>query len=171
MQRKVVNSHLPDLIPDGQKSLFMLVLIALLTACGHQPVFYGFQSAPDKGWSRTDTLVFSPEISDSGKTYSVFAEVRCFSSYAYEHLGLKYSYAPTQGKVMLQDTVFFWFREGDGSWTKDGLAGLRFFTIPLRPLSAPETGKYDIKIVQNQTDSLLGGIFDVGIKILPAESH
>jgi len=144
------------------------VFCVLLVACKHQPVFYSYQPVPEKGWSRGDTLVFTPEIQDSNQIFTVFAEIRCFSTYNYEHLGLKYSYSSEHDKMTQQDTEFFKLRGVDGTWDKSGLAGLRLFTFPLKPLKANKTGKYDIKVVQNQTDSLLKGIFDVGIKILPA---
>jgi len=146
------------------------MLSILFVACEHQPVFYAYQPAPDKGWSCNDTLVFTPEIADSNRTFHVCAEIRCLSSYAYEHLGLKYNYTPEHGELILQDTVSVKLRDLDGTWEKNGLAGLRSFSFPLKPLRINEAGKYNIKIVQNQSDSLMYGIFDVGLKILPVNT-
>ena len=68
--RKIMKSLL-------RNSLFCLLGICLMAACNENTVYHSYQSLPDEGWGKSDTLSFLIPVTDSiPPTLRLFAEVR-----------------------------------------------------------------------------------------------
>ena len=59
-----------------KNSILSLFSACLLTACNEHTVYHSYQSLPNKGWGKSDTLSFQIPITDSVPTsLRLFAEV------------------------------------------------------------------------------------------------
>ena len=72
-----------------RNSLFCLLGICLMAACNENTVYHSYQSLPDEGWGKSDTLSFLIPVTDSiPPTLRLFAEVRNRTDYPYHNLYL-----------------------------------------------------------------------------------
>ena len=123
-----------------RNSLFCLFGACLMAACNENTVYHSYQSLPNEGWGKSDTLSFQCPVTDSiPSTLRLFAEVRNRSEYPYRNLYLFIH------ENLLDSTV----------WRTDTIAVNR----PLHP------GNYTVKIVHGMQDEKLTGLNDVGIRI------
>ena len=123
-----------------RNSLFCLFGACLMAACNENTVYHSYQSLPNEGWGKSDTLSFQCPVTDSiPGTLRLFAEVRNRSEYPYRNLYLFIH------ENLLDSTV----------WRTVFVKSVR----PLHP------GNYTVKIVHGMQDEKLTGLNDVGIRI------
>ena len=127
-----------------KNSILSLFSACLLTACNEHTVYHSYQSLPNKGWGKSDTLSFQIPITDSvPTTLRLFAEVRNSIEYPYHNLHLFIT----------------------GRWTGHGWGSIyqsETFITSVRPL---HPANYTIKIMSGMKDEKLQGLSDVGIRI------
>ena len=68
--------------------LLLPVASLLFGACNGQTVFHSFQSLPDRGWQRQDTVDFYVNVSDSFTAYRLEVKIRNNTDYPYQNLPL-----------------------------------------------------------------------------------
>ena len=135
-----------------RNSLSCLFTACLTAACNENTVYHSYQSLPDNGWGKSDTLSFFVPITDSlPPTLRLFAEVRNRTDYPYQDLHLFIS------QNLLTDSTGRWFGKGWGSVYQS-----ETFIRSVRPL---HPGNYTFKVVSGMKDDILQGINDVGIRI------
>ena len=103
-----------------KNSLFILFSACLLTACNDNTVYHSYQSLPDEGWEKSDTLSFQISITDSiPTTLRLFAEVRNRIEYPYHDLHLFISQNLQDSTVWRTDTIAFSLADSTGKmdWT------------------------------------------------------
>ena len=97
--RKIMKSLL-------RNSLFCLLGICLMAACNENTVYHSYQSLPDEGWGKSDTLSFLIPVTDSiPPTLRLFAEVRNRTDYPYHNLHLFISQNLQDSTVWRTDTI------------------------------------------------------------------
>ena len=92
-----------------KNSILSLFSACLLTACNEHTVYHSYQSLPNKGWGKSDTLSFQVPITDSvPTTLRLFAEVRNSIEYPYHDLHLFISQNLQDSTVWRTDTIAYW---------------------------------------------------------------
>ena len=123
------------------KSLILLFIASLYTACDEQTVYHSFQSLPTEGWQRNDTLFFNVSVADSATLYN-----------------------PEVPNIK-RDTLELRLADNAGIWLGDGWGGLYQSTLPAGFIRIGKAGEYRFKIIHLLPDEVLPGINDVGIKL------
>ena len=122
-----------------------------MAACNENTVYHSYQSLPDEGWGKSDTLSFLIPVTDSiPPTLRLFAEVRNRTDYPYHNLHLFIS-------QNLADSTGRWIGNGWGSIYQSAV-----FIKSVRPLYP---ANYTFKIMNGMKDEKLSGINDIGIRI------
>jgi len=141
-----------------KNSILSLFSACLLTACNEHTVYHSYQSLPNKGWGKSDTLSFQIPITDSvPTTLRLFAEVRNSIEYPYHDLHLFISQNLQDSTVWRTDTIAFCLADSTGRWTGHGWGSIyqsETFITSVRPLHPT-----------NYTIKIMSGMKDVGIRI------
>ena len=149
-----------------KNSILSLFSACLLTACNEHTVYHSYQSLPDNGWGKSDTLSFQCPVTDSiPGTLRLFAEVRNSIEYPYHDLHLFISQNLQDSTVWRTDTIAFCLADSTGRWTGHGWGSIyqsETFITSVRPL---HPANYTIKIMSGMKDEKLQGLSDVGIRI------
>lgn len=154
------------------KSLLRNSIFCLLTACfaaacnDEHTVYHSYQSLPDEGWGKSDTLSFLIPVTDSiPTTLRLFAEVRNRTDYPYHDLHLFISQNMLDSTVWRTDTIALSLADSTGRWTGKGWGSVyqsERFVRSVRPL---HPGNYTIKVMNGMKGEKLKGMNDVGIRI------
>lgn len=149
--------------------LFIILLFItslLMSACGKQPVYYAFQSLPQDGWMRQDTLHFKAVVPDSQTHYKLFIEVRNRNTYPYQNLNLSICYnSPAPQRRLPADSLTLILVEKEGTWKGSGWGGLYQLSFSAGDIKIEKPGDYLFKIAHTLPDQLLPGINDIGIRL------
>lgn len=149
-----------------RNSLFCLFGACLMAACNENTVYHSYQSLPNEGWGKSDTLSFQIPTTDSvPTTLRLFAEVRNSIEYPYHDLHLFISQNLQDSTVWRTDTIAFCLADSTGRWTGHGWGSIyqsETFITSVRPL---HPANYTIKIMSGMKDEKLQGLSDVGIRI------
>lgn len=130
-----------------------------------QTVYHSYQSIPERGWGKSDTLVFKVPMPDSLKTLKLFAEVRNENQYPYRNLYLVVSQNLQDSIAFQTDTLELTLADKEGKWTGTGWGNLFQSTLSIGTAVIRHSGNYTFKVSQGMKDDQLIGISDVGIKI------
>ncbi|WP_285820040.1 gliding motility lipoprotein GldH [Bacteroides acidifaciens] len=149
-----------------RNSLFCL-FAACLAACNNEnTVYHSYQSLPNEGWGKSDTLSFLIPVTDSLPTvFRLFAEVRNRTDYPYHDLHLFISQNMLDSTVWHTDTIAISLAHSTGRWTGKGWGSVyqtETFVKSVRPL---HPGNYTIKVTSGMKDEKLQGMNDIGIRI------
>jgi gliding motility-associated lipoprotein GldH len=144
------------------KRCFLLLIIALISACGQKHVFSDYQTIRDLKWSSTDTLSFAFDIPEN-RAYQLSLSARHRKDYEFSNLWLK-----VRLKGMNIDTTFrfemqLFNLEGMPFGKCSGSTCTQ--TIPLKKEINFTKGKYDLQLLQLMRKDPLEGIEDVGLII------
>ena len=149
-----------------KNSLFVLFSACLLTACNENTVYHSYQSLPDEGWEKRDTLSFQIPITDSiPTTLRLFAEVRNRIEYPYHDLHLFISQNLQDSTVWRTDTIVFSLADSTGRWTGHGWGSIYQSETFIKSVLPLRSGNYTIKVINGMKDEKLQGLSDVGIRI------
>lgn len=149
-----------------KNSLFILFSACLLTACNDNTVYHSYQSLPDEGWEKSDTLSFQIYITDSiPTTLRLFAEVRNRIEYPYHDLHLFISQNLQDSTVWRTDTIAFSLADSEGKWTGHGWGSIYQSETFFKSLLPLHSGNYTIKVINGMKDEKLQGLSDIGIRI------
>ena len=86
------------------KITILLFVAGILNACDKQTVYHAFQSIPQEGWKRQDTLFFNVSIPDSQTYYKLTIEVRNRNTYPYQNINLSVCYDSPEVKKLQADS-------------------------------------------------------------------
>lgn len=147
-----------------RKSLILLFIASLCTACDEQTVYHAFQSLPAEGWQQKDTLFFNVTVPDSATLYDVSVEVRNRNNYPYQNLPLLIYYDSPEARNIRRDTLELRLADKAGIWQGDGW-GLYQSAFPAGLIRIGKAGEYRFKITYLLPDEVLPGVNDIGIKL------
>lgn len=149
-----------------RNSLFCL-FAACLAACNNEnTVYHSYQSLPNEGWGKSDTLSFQIPITDSvPTTLRLFAEVRNSIGYPYHDLHLFISQNLQDSTVWRTDTIAFSLADSTGRWMGHGWGSIFQSETFIKSVLPLHSGNYTIKVINGMKDEKLQGLSDVGIRI------
>ncbi|KAB5260074.1 gliding motility lipoprotein GldH [Bacteroides stercoris] len=145
--------------------IILLFIVSALGACDKQTVYHAFQSIPQEGWKRQDTLLFNVAVPDSQTYYNLTVETRNRSTYPYQNINLSICYDSPELKKLQTDTLAAVLADKEGIWKGDGWGGLYQSAFPAGSIKIGKPGDYLFKVAYTLPDSILPGINDVGIKL------
>ena len=145
--------------------IILLFIVSALGACDKQTVYHAFQSIPQEGWKRQDTLLFNVAVPDSQTYYKLIVEIRNRSTYPYQNINLSVCYDSPELEKLQTDTLTAVLADKEGIWKGDGWGGLYQSAFPAGNIKIGKPGDYLFKVAYTLPDSLLPGINDVGIKL------
>ncbi|MEG1564051.1 MAG: gliding motility lipoprotein GldH [Bacteroides sp.] len=149
-----------------KNSCLLLLCSWFATACITPTVYHSYLSIPEKGWRKSDTLVFQVPITDSlSAILHLTAEVRNTNEYAYKNLYVVIAQNVADSAVFHTDTLEFILANKDGKWNGTGLGNLFQSALPIGTAVTKKTGTYTFKISHGMKDEQLKGIRDVGIRV------
>ena len=147
------------------KITILLFVAGILNACDKQTVYHAFQSIPQEGWKRQDTLFFNVSIPDSQTYYKLTIEVRNRNTYPYQNINLSVCYDSPEVKKLQADTLKAVIASEEGIWKGDGWGGLYQSAFPAGSIKIEKPGDYLFKVAHTMHDDILPGINDIGIKL------
>ncbi|MDZ7774849.1 MAG: gliding motility lipoprotein GldH [Bacteroidales bacterium] len=139
--------------------------IFICTSCNQAKVYDTYHAVDPEGWYKGDTLVFTPEISDTGHLYNFIIKVRHNTDYKYRNL---YLFATTRfpGGNTTKDTIELMLAKKDGEWLGRGFGAIK--TTPqmiIQRARFHSEGEYRFELRQAMRADSLQGIEDIGIRI------
>ena len=149
-----------------RNSLFCLLGICLMAACNENTVYHSYQSLPDEGWGKSDTLSFLIPVTDSiPPTLRLFAEVRNRTDYPYHNLYLFISQNLQDSTVWRTDTITINLADSTGRWIGNGWGSIYQSAVFIKSVRPLYPANYTFKIMNGMKDEKLSGINDIGIRI------
>ncbi len=144
----------------------LILLTAILTACGEKPAFHEYRAVPAEGWGKTDTLEFPVDTLPSGGDYALALHVRTASSKGYPYQALWVGIRRTWGAETATriDTLACRLANADGDILGKGIIH-RQYAFPLDTLRLPAATDGHISVHHLMQDDTLHGIADIGIRI------
>ena len=149
-----------------KNSILSLFSACLLTACNEHTVYHSYQSLPNKGWGKSDTLSFLIPVTDSiPPTLRLFAEVRNRTDYPYHNLYLFISQNLQDSTVWRTDTITINLADSTGRWIGNGWGSIYQSAVFIKSVRPLYPANYTFKIMNGMKDEKLSGINDIGIRI------
>lgn len=142
-----------------------LLLAVVTLSCDRGAVFSGNYHMEDKQWSMYDPARYAFTIEDTLSLYNIDLSVRTSTDYPYRNLYLFVVTAFPSGTTVT-DTVHAMVADEKGKWLGRGAGDLRELTIPYKSnVYFPELGEYHFRVIHGMRDTLLKGVYDMGIRI------
>lgn len=158
---------------SGKKSsitvLLLLLIVVVGPSCNRNIHYSENYSIRDGKWSMYHPAKYSCPVTDTVQTYDIQFSLRTSTDYPYRNLYLFVITTLPSGSIV-NDTLNIMVTDEKGRWAGKGTGDLRELTIPYKSnIYFPEQGEYHFRVVQGMRDTLLRGVYDVGIKISRSE--
>jgi gliding motility-associated lipoprotein GldH len=142
-----------------------LLAIILISACSRNTMYSDVVKMKNAQWSMYDAANFSCPVSDTTGIYNVSLSVRTSSEYPYRNLFL-FVITTFPAGTTVTDTIQGMLTDEKGEWIGKGAGDIREVTIPYKSnIYFPEKGEYHFRVIQGMRDTLLEGVYDIGMKI------
>lgn len=143
-----------------------LFFVLTMISCNKQTVYHSYQSLPNDGWKKSDTLSFQIENTDSiPHTIHLFAEVRNKNNYPYQNLSLSLYHNLQDSAHWKRDTISLNLTDKAGNWIGTGCGNLYQSSKFIGSIVISQKGNHRIKVIHRMTDDRLIGLSDIGIKV------
>jgi len=154
------------MIKINSKHFFMVAFTAvLLCSCGRNIIYTDSVKIPDEQWSMYDTGKFACQIDDTIGSYNISFSVRTSTDYPYRNLYMFIVTTFPSGSSQT-DTIQSQLRNEKGEWLGKGVGDIREGIIPYKSnVFFPEKGEYHFKVIHGMRDTVLSGVYDIGMKI------
>lgn len=143
----------------------LLLLLIILTACDSNTMYHSYLHLPQKGWGKSDTLIFKAPITDSLSTFRISVEVRNRDDYPYGNLYLFISHNTQDSTVFVTDTIEYTLADKSGKWMGTGLGNLYQSSKSYTFIAPGRSGNLTFRVSHGMRDNSLIGINDIGIEI------
>lgn len=141
----------------------MLAVITL--SCDRNTLFSDNYRIDDRQWSMYDPARYTCSIGDTVSTFNIDLTVRTSTDYPYRNMYLFIVTSFPSGTTVT-DTLQAMVTDGKGRWLGKGAGDLRELTIPYKTnVFFPEEGEYHFSVIHGMRDTLLKGVYDMGIRI------
>lgn len=146
--------------------LLAIALLAFITlSCNRGTVYSGNYTISDEEWSMYDPATYACTISDTVSTHDIEFSLRTSTEYPYRNIYL-FIVTTFPSGTTVTDTLNTMVADEKGKWLGRGAGDLRELTIPYKSnVWFPETGEYHFRVVQGMRDTVLKGVYDLGMKI------
>lgn len=147
----------------------LLVVALVLLSCGGYSL-HNYQSVGGS-WARGHSLAFVQDLSSQAgaDSLNLFVGVRYSASYEYKNLWLQVDTYAGDDSLMLRDTLCCAIYDDKGrrnGSTAGTLYQAEFYVAPV-----PHNCIHTIRLQHIMQDTLLRGVYDVGVKLAPRGLH
>jgi len=147
------------------KALTAFMLLSLLISCGKGTLYSDTVKMEEGQWSMYDPAKYACIINDTTGSYNLTFSIRTSSDYHYRNIYMFVITSLPSG-VSLTDTVQGILTNEKGEWLGKGAGDIREVTIPYKSnVFFPENGEYHFRVIHGMRDTVLNGVYDLGIKI------
>ena len=144
----------------------MVAGCALFFACDSSTLYNQYQVIDNTAWTKEKVYYFTFEIEDNTKAYDIFFDIRNNNKYPYQNLWLFCNEEPPIGKLK-KDTTECILADEFGKWHGHGIS-LYESSYPIRlNYHFPYTGQYTFSFRQGMRDSIIYGIQEIGLRVIP----
>ncbi|MCI0523434.1 MAG: gliding motility lipoprotein GldH [Bacteroidales bacterium] len=141
------------------------LLLLLTMSCLRGTYYADTVKMAGETWSMYDPGKFSCAIDDTATVYDITLSVRTSTDYPYRNLYLFVVTVFPSG-TSVTDTIQGMVTDEKGNWLGRGAGDLREVTIPYKSnIYFPENGEYHFKVIHGMRDTLLRGVYDIGMRI------
>ncbi|MRR20437.1 gliding motility lipoprotein GldH [bacterium] len=146
-------------------SVAVLLLATLTLSCDSGTLFSDNYRLEDRKWSMYDPARYSCTIEDSLRTFNIDFTVRTSTDYPYRNIYLFVVTSFPSGNTVT-DTLNAMVADEKGRWLGRGAGDLRELTIPYKSnVYFPEKGEYRFSVIHGMRDTVLKGVYDMGMRI------
>lgn len=153
-------------------SLFIWVLLLLLTACGSNESFNEYQAIENYSWGKDQPVIFNVISSDTISKKNVFINIRNNKEYRFSSIFLIGKIKFPSG-IQVIDTLEYEMADATGKWLGTGFSDLKENKLFYKEnVQFSEAGTYEFSIQQatRGINDIFGteplkGITDVGLSI------
>lgn len=172
MKEKDGTDHIPGEMRGNKNKLLAAVLLLVVATACNRNVRYSENYRIDQGrWSMYDQAKYACSIDDTLKTYNIGLSLRTSTDYPYRNIYLFVLTTFPSGTV-ITDTLQAMITDEKGRWLGRGAGDIRELTIPFKSnVYFPEKGEYHFRVIQGMRDTVLKGVYDVGMKISLMEGN
>jgi len=148
-----------------------MMLAVVTLSCDNSTWYSGNYRLDDEKWSMYDPAKYTCSIEDTVRTYDIEFSLRTSTDYPYRNMYLFIVTSFPSG-TMVTDTLNAMVADEKGRWMGKGAGDLRELTIPYKSnVYFPEKGEYHFRVIHGMRDTVLKGVYDVGMKISLRESQ
>lgn len=141
------------------------MLSALLISCNRNTLYNDIVKMNGQKWSMYDAGNFACQIDDTTGSYNVSFSIRTSTDYPYRNLFL-FVVTTLPSGTSLTDTIQGMITNEKGDWLGRGAGDIREVAIPYKSnIFFPEKGEYHFRVIHGMRDTVLNGVYDLGIKI------
>lgn len=146
--------------------LAISAFIMLVTlSCNRGTYFADTVKMEGEAWSMYDPVKFICTIDDTVRVYNIDLSVRTSTEYPYRNLYLFVVTSFPSGSTVT-DTIQVMLANEKGDWLGRGAGDIRELTIPYKSnVYFPEKGEYHFKVIHGMRDTVLKGVYDLGMRI------
>ena len=149
----------------------MALLAVIMLSCDRGTVFSGNYRVSDEKWSMYDPASYACTIADTVRTHDIEFSLRTSTEYPYRNIYL-FIVTTFPSGTTVTDTLHAMVADEKGRWLGRGAGDLRELSIPYKSnVWFPETGEYHFRVVQGMRDTILRGVYDLGMKITLRENR
>ncbi len=146
-----------------------LALVVLFQACKGEDIYYQkYVDIENETWAAEESQSFDFEITDTTKLYDFFFNLRNTNDYGYRNVFVFWKLQTPDGRTKT-DTAQFILAAPNGKWLGSSASGtLIENSMWFLKTKLPIQGMYTFTFTQGMREKKLGGINNVGLKILKA---
>jgi gliding motility-associated lipoprotein GldH len=154
------------------KIIFTALLLAAAAVACDRSIHYSENFRIDKGeWSTYDPAKYACIIDDTVMTYNLELSMRTSTEYPYRNIYL-FILTTFPSGTSVTDTLHAMVTDEKGRWLGKGTGDLRELTIPYKSnVYFPEPGEYHFRVIHGMRDTILLGVYDMGMKISLKEGN
>ena len=167
MKARAGTNHSTGEMRKGRSSIFIAgALLAFITlSCDSGTLYSDNYRLEDKQWSMYDPARYTCTIEDTVSTYNIDLTVRTSTDYPYRNMYLFVVTSFPSG-TSVTDTLHVRITDEKGKWLGKGAGDLRELTLPYKSnVWFPEQGEYHFRVIHGMRDTVLKGVYDMGMKI------
>ena len=167
MKAKAKTDHITgEMRGSRSKIIAAALMIAVAAMACDRSIRYSENYSLDEGkWSMFDPAKYTFTIDDTVKTYDIRLSLRTSTDYPYRNIYLFVVTSFPSG-TFVADTLQAMVTDEKGRWLGKGTGDLRELTSPFKSnVYFPESGDYHFRVIHGMRDTLLNGVYDMGLRI------
>ena len=142
-----------------------ICMICLVMSCDPHRVMDESKLIPGNAWYYKDQLLFDVIITDTGKLYNAYLNLRVNGEYKYANIFLLVHQTDPL-KNLQSRRVEVKLADDDGRWLGKGLGDLHEYTYVLNEkMRFPRIGVYRYGLEQNMRDDTLKNVISAGVRV------
>lgn len=146
----------------------IIALAIAMTSCEEPAMYDEFVPISDAGWSADSSVTFDVVVNDTTSRYAVYVRIRHNADFPYQNLYMFRSIRNGNEQIY-EDKINYRVAEPNGKWLGDGFGALKTIDAPYsrNSLKFTKRGTYQFRFTQGMRDSVLQGVEEVGLRIVP----